>query len=196
MYLSNKLIHDIKKILTHYGNESQKNHTIEELDELSIEIKFGDRDNVKEELADVYVMLEQVKAMYHLTDLEIVEVMKYKVKRQHDRISKEDKTNNNLCLNKKKVYLAGSITHNHNYIKEFTDAETKLKKLGYKVFNPVREAGYKYKDYIDVGLRQLMRCDAIYLQKNWQQSKGACLEKKYAECVGLEIMYEEKRSFK
>lgn len=86
-----------------------------------------------------------------------------------------------------KVYIAGSITHNPNYKEQFAQAERTLKDAGYEVVNPVKPEGNKYKWYIDEGLKQLMQCDAIYLLRNWQQSKGACLEKRYAQTVGLKI---------
>lgn len=87
-----------------------------------------------------------------------------------------------------KIYIAGSITNNKDYIKQFKDAENKLKGAGYEVINPVKPEGKDYKWYINEGLKQLMECDAVYMLKNWQQSKGACLERRYAKVVGMEII--------
>ena len=84
MKLTNKLNHDITRLLLHYGPESQKQKSIEELNEL-IEAIENDS-NVCEEIADVYVMLEQLKRIYKINDMEVVEIMKTKVKRQHKRI--------------------------------------------------------------------------------------------------------------
>lgn len=95
-----------------------------------------------------------------------------------------------------KVYIAGSISDNANYVKQFKEAENKLKALGHVVINPCKEEGKAYKWYIDEGLKQLMTCEAIFMLKNWQQSKGACLEHKYAKCVGLKTFYEQERNFK
>ena len=45
-----------------------------------------DIENVKEELADVMVMLKQFQYYYGITDEEITEIMNYKIERQLDRI--------------------------------------------------------------------------------------------------------------
>lgn len=90
-----------------------------------------------------------------------------------------------------KVYIAGAISNNNMYLTQFENAETYLQSLGYTPLNPVKHIGFDYKDYIDMGLAELSKCDVIYLLKGWENSKGARLEKQYAETVGLEITYEE-----
>ena len=87
-----------------------------------------------------------------------------------------------------KIYIAGKITDNSNYIDQFKKAEDELRKQGYEVINPVKEEGLEYKWYIDEGLKQLMQCEAIYMLNNWKRSNGACLERKYAETVGLRVI--------
>lgn len=43
------------------------------------------------------------------------------------------------------------------------------------------------KKYIDAGLKQLMDCNAIYMLSGYENSKGAMLEKHYAEVAGLKV---------
>lgn len=90
-----------------------------------------------------------------------------------------------------KVYIAGAITDNPNYEEQFKAAEERLKERGYKVFNPAKNQGYTYREYINMGLFELMHCDAIYLLKGYENSTGATLEHDYARTVGLKIMLEE-----
>lgn len=89
-----------------------------------------------------------------------------------------------------KVYISGAITNNPNYREDFKCAEAVLKSQGHAVINPVKNLGFEYKDYIDMGLCELMKCDAIYMLKGYEKSNGALLELFYAKTVGLEIIYE------
>lgn len=89
-----------------------------------------------------------------------------------------------------KLYLAGSISQNPNYKQQFGEAEKKLLEEGHAVINPVKNLGFSYKDYIDMGLCELMHCEGIYLLEGWEKSDGACLEAAYARMAGLSMLYD------
>ena len=94
-------------------------------------------------------------------------------------------------MSKKLIYIAGPITSNPDtYYIKFLIVESFLTSLGYDVYNPARlKEGLDYKFYVDDGLKNLMRCDAICMLPDWTKSKGACLEHHYAETIGIPILY-------
>lgn len=89
-----------------------------------------------------------------------------------------------------KIYIAGGITDVPDYKEHFKKAEEMLIDAGYAVVNPVKNDGFTYREYINMGLCELMHCDSIYLLKGYRSSTGALLEKHYAEVAGLNILYE------
>lgn len=98
-----------------------------------------------------------------------------------------------MCKRNMRIYIAGAITNNHGYKQDFHECEEKLKKLSFVPLNPVKNIGFDYKSYIDMGLSELMYCDAICIIKGSQLSKGVMLEMHYATTVGL-AMYEYDRT--
>ena len=98
----------LKEIIDHYGVASQQKKLAEEVFELQEAIKNyqdfdeansmyeGDlytipkfRDDIIEEMADVFVLLNQFIVFYKITDEELNSIIKYKVNRQLERINKE-----------------------------------------------------------------------------------------------------------
>ncbi len=92
-------------------------------------------------------------------------------------------------MSKKRIYIAGAISNNPNYEKDFKEAERILKEKGFIPLSPIKPLGFNYKQYIDMGLNELMCCDAICVIVSNYFSKGMSLEIDYAKTVGLEIYY-------
>lgn len=92
---------------------------------------------------------------------------------------------------KMKIYIAGSIKNDPHYLEKFCEAEQFLRALGHTVINPARNPdGLSYKEYIDLGLKQLSMCDAIFILQGYEISSGATLEEKYAHTVGNDLIYD------
>ena len=84
----------IIKIIEHFGKDMQKVKAIEELSELMKELSKdligkGNKDNILEELADVYVMLQQVEDIYGFEPKAVKDMIDYKVQRTINYIEKE-----------------------------------------------------------------------------------------------------------
>lgn len=86
---------ELKYIADHYGKEHQLEKCKEELNELIEAIDSRDEESVKEEIADVEIMINQVK--YLMCAERLVELYKdYKIQRQLRRIAEEQ---SNECDN-------------------------------------------------------------------------------------------------
>lgn len=88
----------IKKIADTYGYDAQSRQLIEEMAELTQAInkawRMGNdfdnllvqKRNIKEEIADVTIMLEQMKYLLQISDTDIEQIIEQKLNRQLERI--------------------------------------------------------------------------------------------------------------
>ena len=116
-----------------------------------------------------------------------------------------------------KIYIAGPITGmpNHNE-QAFADAERRLRENGEDPVNPFTIAnrlstvyGEIQKSFdalysnpyskeselarrmIDMDIKELSKCDAIYLLPGWRKSKGTLNELQHARKLGLAVIDSE-----
>lgn len=98
----------------------------------------------------------------------------------------------------KKIYISGAITGVDDWREHFNRVQKILIEQNYIVISPVHIAeevekeieNPTYADYMRSDLRMLCICDAICFLDNWMGSKGAKLEKKVADILGLEQLFE------
>jgi len=91
---------------------------------------------------------------------------------------------------KKKVYIAGKITGNKDYKKEFRIIENALKSLGYIVMNPsVLPEGFEHDEYLRVNMAMIDICDEVHFMPSWIDSKGSYFEYGYCKGTGKKIVF-------
>lgn len=94
-----------------------------------------------------------------------------------------------------KIYISGKITGLLPEVadKLFKDAERKLTLDGHEVVNPMtipHDHDKTWLSYMRADIKALVDCDAIYMLRNWTESKGACTEFNLAHDLGLKIIEE------
>lgn len=92
----------IKDIYDYYGPEIETNKFYEEIEEVKKAVKNEDRENLIEELADVFITSRHMMNRFNILEEEIYEKILFKVSRQEERIRKEQ-IENLSEENKKKI---------------------------------------------------------------------------------------------
>ena len=100
-----------------------------------------------------------------------------------------------------KVYLAGPMSgyERHNF-PAFDEAAAALRAAGHEVVSPAeidREHGFdpfdtvtdaQYGLFLRRSLKAMLECDAIALLPGWRESRGAALEFRIAEAIGMSLV--------
>ena len=95
-----------------------------------------------------------------------------------------------------KVYIAGKITglEESEVLKKFNESVSQLKNQGCITMSPAvlaSNGGFEHSDYMHVCFAMIDVCDAVYMQKDWRDSKGARMELQYARKCKKRILYED-----
>ena len=91
------------------------------------------------------------------------------------------------------VYISGKMTGLEDLGREaFDRAEQELKAAGHTVLNPAAlPEGLPREAYMPMNMSLINAADAVYMLRSWPASRGACIEKDYAEYQGKRILYED-----
>jgi hypothetical protein len=102
-------------------------------------------------------------------------------------------------MERKRIYISGPMDGVPDYAEQFAITAQMLEDLGYEVVNPAAVSGVlppnlPWVTYIDIDLALLKACNCIYMMPAWVGSKGAVIERTYAEKLGLKIYYHNNQS--
>lgn len=93
--------------------------------------------------------------------------------------------------NKVKAFISGKVSGMPYLVAygKFANADRVLSKMGYEVVNPTKlcKATWSWYRCMAVCLWHLMWCDKVVQLDNWQESRGARIEYKWAKFLGKKI---------
>lgn len=92
----------LERAIELYGKDMQLTVAIEELSELIKEIcknKRGadNRANIIDEMADCYIMLEQLEIIFNISVEETIDAVVYKLKRLEKRLAERSENGTTIC---------------------------------------------------------------------------------------------------
>ncbi|MCM1321642.1 MAG: DUF4406 domain-containing protein [Bacteroides sp.] len=95
-----------------------------------------------------------------------------------------------------KIYIAGKVTGlpKDKIFKKFCASAKMLKETGHITMSPavlLLNEGFEHGEYMHICYAMIDVCDAVYMQKDWQHSKGAQMELYYAKDTKKQIIYED-----
>ena len=94
----------------------------------------------------------------------------------------------------KRIYISGGITGVDNYEELFKQKQIEIEKQGYEVINPALLGGIMpksatWKEYMNICIPLLKMCDSIHMLENWEKSKGATEELRFATDNGIKQVF-------
>ena len=95
-----------------------------------------------------------------------------------------------------RTYISGKITglDIEEAKKNFKEAEDQLTNIDLIPVNPMEivpeNKDFKWEDYMLADIKELFKCEAIFMLSNWRDSKGARIERAIAYEMELTIFYQ------
>lgn len=90
-----------------------------------------------------------------------------------------------------KIYISGKITGDPDYYDKFQRAAIYLRSRGHLVISPTcLPDGLSYEEYMHVDYALIDVSDAVFFLKDWQDSRGAIDEHRYAHHTGKLVIYQ------
>lgn len=94
-----------------------------------------------------------------------------------------------------RIYVAGGMRgYPELNFPAFNEATKGLTEAGWEVVNPVNinpDPNTPYAECMRKDIAELVTCDAIYMLHGWADSKGATMEYSIAECLEMDIYFQD-----
>ena len=94
---------------------------------------------------------------------------------------------------KKTAYVAGKITGlpKEDVNDKFNMIADELAEMGYQVVKPVSvsDDSRSWEDGVRSDIKTMLECDEVHLLPDWQESRGAQLERDIAVRLGMQVVY-------
>jgi len=92
----------------------------------------------------------------------------------------------------KKVYIAGPVSGIESFNRPaFESARDKIKAMGDEAVVPLDILPYRpellWVDYMRADLRELLSCDEVRALPGWELSRGASIEVRLAQSLGIPV---------
>jgi hypothetical protein len=91
------------------------------------------------------------------------------------------------------AYVAGRITGlpKENVTCKFNTVSEQLRGMGYKVVKPafISDDTKTWEEGVRSDIKTMLECDEVHLLPDWQESRGAQLERDIALRLGMQVVY-------
>ncbi len=93
------------------------------------------------------------------------------------------------------AYVAGKMSGlpSDNVKEKFNFVANQLVQKGYHVINPLKMADQEmqksWDEVVRSEIKKMLECDEVHLLPDWQESRGAMLERDIALRLGMEVVY-------
>jgi hypothetical protein len=91
------------------------------------------------------------------------------------------------------AYVAGKITGlpKEDVQSKFNQISSRLTGMGYHVVSPmaVLDDTQTWNDAVRDDIKKMLECDEVHLLPDWQESRGAQLERDIALRLGMHVVY-------
>ncbi len=91
------------------------------------------------------------------------------------------------------AYVTGKITGlpKTDVKEKFNYISNQLKGMGYQVVNPsaVADDSHSWDEAVRNDIKLMLECDEVHMLPDWQDSRGAQLERDIALRLGMQVVY-------